>query len=226
VFVPKISQNSSRSVYLRGRIVILNWLAFNAERCAVQFDGKTIDENAPTDTYRMGYVLAPPDQSGTHRVDLIAYGRLGVTATWAFLEFEMKPAMGRDVHISLPTASKPMNLAVTPDSSLALVTDNVRPDVHVINMSTFELEPNPIQVYEPTFSIAITPDGALALATQWYTNGVTVIDIAQRKIETPSIGTGQHPRGIAITPDGTRALVANYTDHNVAVIDIASRKII
>ena len=223
VIVPRVSQNSSLSVYLGGRLVVLRWLAFNAVRCAVQLDDTVIDPNALTDTYRQGYVLSPSAQSGFHRLYLIAYGRLGVTATWAFLEFEMND-MGRYVHISLPRVSKPMNLAVTPDSSLALVTDNVRPDVHVINMSTFELEPNPIQVNGPTFSIAITPDGALALATQWYTNGVTVIDIAQRKIETPSIGTGQHPRGIAITPDGTRALVANYKDHNVAVIDIASRK--
>jgi YVTN family beta-propeller protein len=222
VFVPKISQNSSRSEYLRGRIVILNWLAFNAERCAVQFDGKTIDENAPTDTYRMGYVIAPPDQSGTHRVDLIAYGRSGVTATWTFLGVEIKTGLGDDVN--LPTPSRPMSVAVTPDSSLALVTDRVVGQIFVIEISTLKVER--IEVTgTPHCTIAITPDGQLALATRWYNNGVSVINIAQRNLGW-AIGVASGPRGIAITPDGTQVLVANYKSHDVAVMDLKLRQTI
>lgn len=144
------------------------------------------------------------------------------------------------------TPSYPTGVALTPNGSLAYVTDAVT-SVWVVDTASNSAIATIPAGSDPE-AIAITPDGKHAYVTsitcgQLLCSGpenppqlasVEVIDTASNSLNaTITIGnlpTVQTPgallSGIAISPDGTRAYVSNGQGNQIWVIDTASNQVV
>ena len=114
----------------------------------------------------------------------------------------------------ITVGATPFAVAVSPDGTMALVTDYTSNDITVLDLTT-----SPVSTYtvmidnaDATFEVAITPDGKKALVDCALTAGgygVAVLDLTTSPITMePSIVQVASAAVISITPDGTRALVA------------------
>jgi len=144
------------------------------------------------------------------------------------------------------TPSYPTGVAVTPDGSLAYVTDAVT-SVWVVDTGSNSAIAK-IDAGSDPEAIAITPDGKSAYVTsiscgQLLCSGpnnppqlasVEVIDTASNSL-TATITIGNLPTvqipgvllsGIAISPDGTRAYVSNGEGNQIWAIDTASNQVV
>jgi YVTN family beta-propeller protein len=118
-----------------------------------------------------------------------------------------------------PSATEPMQIAITPDGQTALVT-SLGGAVSFIDLNTNTLVYTLVDFSINPDGIAITPDGATAYVTSFSTTNsvVEVIDIASRK-ETGSILVNSLPQGAFITPDGSQVYITYPTGPSVYVID-------
>lgn len=126
----------------------------------------------------------------------------------------------------IPVATRPLQVAITPDGTTALVTsfDNA---VNFIDLSTnkvtytlqTDLSVNPS-------GIAITPDGASAYITSYNpTNPVVLqIDLASHAT-TATIGVTTYPHSVFLTPDGSQLYVTFPFFNAVYIIDTLSNTI-
>lgn len=144
------------------------------------------------------------------------------------------------------TPSYPTGVAVTPDGSLAYVTDAVA-SVWVVDTGSNSPIAKIAAGSDPE-AIAVTPDGKSAYVTsitcgQLLCSGpgnppqlasVEVIDTASNSL-TATITIGNLPTvqtlgvllsGIAISPDGTRAYVSNGAANQIWAIDTASNQVV
>jgi YVTN family beta-propeller protein len=220
VTVPWISQNSYLKASPSGTFVWLHWLAFNARSCSLLLDGDVIDAEAPTDTYRHGYLLMPPDSPSQHQVSVVAHAVSGnAQASFPFPLFRMHP------RTNIQIGQVPRAIAFTPDSSLALVTDLAASSVTVIDTATLKAEPKTIPVGKQPEAIAVSPDGALAFTADTDNQTVTVIDVATRTPEADKISIPGMPDGVAVTPDGSLLLVSVSKRNVVAIVDVKTRTV-
>jgi YVTN family beta-propeller protein len=121
---------------------------------------------------------------------------------------------------TIPVATRPLQIAVTPDGLTALVTsfDNA---VNFIDLTTnkvtytlqtgYNINPN---------GIAISPDGTTAYITSFNSMDpiVAVIDIASRSI-TATIPGYSYPQSLAISPDGSQLIVTYPFGSQIGIID-------
>lgn len=117
-------------------------------------------------------------------------------------------------------ASLPLQCAVTPDGSTAIVTsfDNA---VNFINLTTNTVSSTlqtPADVNPD--GIAISPDGTLAYITSFnnINSSVQVINIAQQAI-VGSVALNLYPQSLFLTPDGSQLWVTYPFGNEVDVID-------
>lgn len=123
----------------------------------------------------------------------------------------------------IPVATRPLQVAVTPDGSMALVTsfDNA---VNFIDLSSnkvaFTLQTGP--AINPN-GVAISPDGTRAYITSFNSDSpvVAVIDMGSRSI-VATIPTITYPSGATLTPDGSQLWITSPLAGTVAVIDTLS----
>jgi DNA-binding beta-propeller fold protein YncE len=129
----------------------------------------------------------------------------------------------------------PTNLAITPDETLALVTNAMNwvqegeawksaPDnkVYVIDL---EADPpaliDTVEVGQQPSGMAISHAGDLALIANRAGNSISVLSIAGKQVEhLADVDMGGQVAAVAITPDGTRALAAKFPEHKVALVAI------
>jgi YVTN family beta-propeller protein len=109
----------------------------------------------------------------------------------------------------LLTNTKPSNLAITPDGTLALVLQSQTNTVAVIDVSTLQVEADPIPVGSGPTAIAVSADSRFALVTNGSDGTLSVIDIPGRRALPGPLPTGPSPNSVALAPNGTAALVAN-----------------
>ena len=215
--VPWILQNSYVRASPTGRFVSLHWLAGNARRCTVWQDGTAIDI-APADTYLDGYSVVLHGDPRPHTFTVVAHSESGP----ATASQELPPySVGSPV--TIPVGKFPIEVAFTPDSTLALVGNINDANVSILDVATLSVVAT-IPVGQWPGSIAVTPDGALALVATQYGDHVTVIDLATRTLaKTIPVG----PRvAIAVTPDGKLAAAAGAKVPDVAIIDVASGTVV
>jgi len=115
---------------------------------------------------------------------------------------------------TIPVGGAPLQVQVTPDASLAVVTcfDN---EIDLIDLTTNSRAASipTTQDINPS-GVAISPDGSLAYVTSFTnqffggTAAVLVVDIAQRKIVN-TIPVSDFPQSVFITPDGSQAWVTH-----------------
>jgi YVTN family beta-propeller protein len=121
----------------------------------------------------------------------------------------------------IPVQSNPLQVAITPDGTQALVTsydgaltfidtatDNVK---SVLDLSN----------YNPS-GIAISPDGTRAYVTHYLDQQpcLLVVDIPNVKLLSTIPLTHAYPRVVTLTPDGSQAWVNYYGDRVVSIIDL------
>ncbi|HWD24957.1 MAG TPA: YncE family protein [Acidimicrobiales bacterium] len=137
---------------------------------------------------------------------------------------------------SITVGQFPDAVTITPDHSMAYVTNYTSGSVTPINLSTGKVG-KAIAVGNGPAAIAIAPNGKTAYVTDAGTTPigttVTPVNLKTHKALTP-ITVGDGPQGIAITPDGTTAYVANAgavvtgqpgsIGSTVTPIDLATKK--
>jgi YVTN family beta-propeller protein len=220
VVTPSISNNSYAQPSASGQFIWLHWLALNAASCTVELDGLAIDNAAPTDTYLDGYLVVPPSGSSPHLLSVIAQaGSGGAVAPFNFPSVTVTPPA------TVPCGGNgPSAVAITPDSTLALVANFLSGTLSFIDLGSKTVESTRIPVGEWASDVAITPDGKTAFVAAFQSSWVNVVDVPSRSVEANKIGVSA-PVAIAITPDGKLALVSDDMNNQVVVIDVASRTI-
>lgn len=149
--------------------------------------------------------------------------------------------------VDLPTGQWPYNVVVTPNSKLALTSDNGgsgSSDGSVDTSSIIDLEANPPRIIDRVVvgdgpeGLAISPKGDLAVAvilrgsnmknSYFYKkNGsVSVLKIDGKKVtKTQEIEVGGLPEAAAFTPDGKYILVGNYLDQDFSILKVNGSKV-
>ena len=144
--------------------------------------------------------------------------------------------------IDLPTGQWPYNVVVTPDSRLALTSDNGgagSSDGSVDTSSVIDLEASPPRIIDRVVvgdgpeGLAMSPKGNLAVAAIlrgsnnksaffYHKNGsVSVLKIDGKKvIKTGDIEVGSLPEAVQFTPDGNYILVGNFLDQDFSILKV------
>jgi len=141
--------------------------------------------------------------------------------------------------VSLPLLNSifgpPTNLAITPDQTLALVTNSMewqqegagwKPGfdnkVYVIDLTT-----NPpalidtITVGKQPSGMSINRAGSLALVTNRADNSIAVLRIAGKKVTLiDTVTIGEQVTHVVFTPDGKAAIAAKFPGHKLALLEV------
>lgn len=118
----------------------------------------------------------------------------------------------------------PAHVVVTPDGSLAYVTNGGDNSVSVIDTSARKLVAT-IAVGQFPHGLRVSPDGKEVYVANLKGGTVSVIDtVSQREVAQLPVGKG--PAQTGFTPDGRLAFVSLSQENAVALIDPATRKLI
>lgn len=132
------------------------------------------------------------------------------------------------IETTIPVVSRPLQVAITPDGSTAIVTsfDNA---VNFIDLSTnkvvFTLMTDP--AVNPN-GLAISPDGKKAYITSFdpFDPVIQVIDLTSRTITATFTSTLQYPQGATLSPDGSQLWITGPLDNLMEVYDTATNTLI
>lgn len=144
--------------------------------------------------------------------------------------------------LDLPAGQWPYNVAVTPNSKIALTSDNGNAgasDGSVDTTSVIDLEAKPPRIIDRVVvgdgpeGLAVSPKGDLAVAVIlrgsnmknaffYEKNGsVSVLKIDGKKvIKTGDIEVGGLPEAAVFTPDGKYILVGNYLSQDFSILKV------
>jgi len=144
--------------------------------------------------------------------------------------------------VDLPTGQWPYNVVVTPDSKLALTSDNGgagSSDGSVDTTSVIDLEANPPRIIDRVVvgdgpeGLAMSPKGDVAVAAilrgsnnkkafYYQKNGsLSILKIDGKKVtKTQDIEVGGLPEAVAFTPDGKYLLAGNYLDQDFSILKV------
>ena len=146
------------------------------------------------------------------------------------------------VTLPLPNtiAGPPVNLAITPDETLAIVANSLNvvnengvlkqvPDnrLFVIDLTTTPPRLiDTIAVGKQPSGLSINRAGNLALIANRADNSVSVLRITGKKVELiDTVAMGESVAHVRFTPDGKRALAAKFPNHKIAFLDVNGEKV-
>jgi DNA-binding beta-propeller fold protein YncE len=149
--------------------------------------------------------------------------------------------------VDLPTGQWPYNVVVTPNSKIALTSDNGgagSSDGSVDTTSVIDLEANPPRIIDRVVvgdgpeGLAMSPKGDLAVAAIlrgsnmkkaffYNKNGsLSILKIDGKKVtKTQDIEVGGLPEAVAFTPDGKYLLAGNYLDQDFSILKVDGTKV-
>jgi DNA-binding beta-propeller fold protein YncE len=150
--------------------------------------------------------------------------------------------------VDLPTGQWPYNVVVTPNSKIALTSDNGNSgasDGSVDTTSVIDLEANPPRIIDRVVvgdgpeGLAMSPKGDLAVAAIlrgsnankkaffYNKNGsLSILKIDGKKVtKTQDIEVGGLPEAVAFTPDGKYLLAGNYLDQDFSILKVDGTKV-
>jgi len=134
----------------------------------------------------------------------------------------------------------PVNLAITPDQTLAIVANSMNqvqdgaawkpvPDdkIYVIDLTT---DPpkliETVTVGKQPSGLSINRAGNLALVANRNSNDITILRIAGKKVSVVgSVPMGEQVAHVVFTPDGRRALAAKFPGHKIAFLNVDGEKV-
>jgi DNA-binding beta-propeller fold protein YncE len=150
--------------------------------------------------------------------------------------------------VDLPTGQWPYNVVVTPNSKIALTSDNGNAgasDGSVDTTSVIDLEANPPRIIDRVVvgdgpeGLAMSPKGDLAVAAIlrgsnmkkaffYQKNGsLSILKVDGKKVtKTQDIEVGGLPEAVAFTPDGKYLLAGNYLDQDFSILKVNGTKVI
>jgi len=137
-------------------------------------------------------------------------------------------------------AGPPVNLAITPDESLALVANSMnvveeggtRKQVPDTRLFVIDLKSTPprlvdtVNIGKQPSGLSINRAGTLALVANRADNSVSVLRIAGQKVTlVDTVAMGESVAHVRFTPDGKRALAAKFPGHKIALLDVDGEKV-
>ena len=130
------------------------------------------------------------------------------------------------IKTTIPVATRPLQIAITPDGQTALVTsfDNA---VNFIDLTTNKVTFTLMTDFNVNpHGIAINSDGTRAYITSFNTENsvVATIDLAARKVIS-TLFVNAFPQSVYITPDDTQLYVTFPLGNSVYVVDILTNSI-
>lgn len=127
------------------------------------------------------------------------------------------------IKTTIPMAALPLQVAVTPDGSTAVVTSFANA-VNFIDLNTNTVTYT--LMTDPSINphgLAISPDGTRAYITSFNTTAVVlVIDMASHAI-LATIPTISFPQGATLTPDGSQLWITSPLAGSVDIIDTLTK---
>ena len=134
---------------------------------------------------------------------------------------------------TVPVGNRPLGVAVSPDGSAVLVTNNTDGTVSIIDAATNKVRTT-LAVGRLPNAVVVKPDGSRAYVANGGDSTVSVIDLATDAViaTIPLIsarfapGLALSPHAAAISPDGSRVYVMNIPDESVSVIDTATNRVV
>src|ERR1700742_1427847 len=150
--------------------------------------------------------------------------------------------------VDLLTGQFPYNIVVTPNSKIALTSDNGNSgasDGSVDTTSVIDVEANPPRIIDRVVvgdgpeGLAMSPKGDLAVAAIlrgsnankkaffYNKNGsLSILKIEGKKVtKTQDIEVGGLPEAVAFTPDGKYLLAGNYIDQDFSILKVNGTKV-
>jgi DNA-binding beta-propeller fold protein YncE len=150
--------------------------------------------------------------------------------------------------VDLPTGQWPYNVVVTPNSKIALTSDNGNSgasDGSVDTTSVIDLEANPPRIIDRVVvgdgpeGLAMSPKGDVAVAAIlrgsnankkaffYQKNGsLSILKIDGKKVtKTQDIEVGGLPEAVVFTPDGKYLLAGNYIDQDFSILKVNGTKV-
>lgn len=137
-------------------------------------------------------------------------------------------------------AGPPVNLAITPDETLAIVANSLNvviengvlkqvPDnrLFVIDLTTTPpMLIDTVMVGKQPSGLSINRAGNLALIANRADNSVSVLRITGKKVELiDTVAMGESVAHVRFTPDGKRALAAKFPNHKIAFLEVNGEKV-
>jgi DNA-binding beta-propeller fold protein YncE len=134
----------------------------------------------------------------------------------------------------------PVNLAITPDESLALVANSMDwvqdgsawKGVPGNDIFVIDLKSNPpaliatVKGGKQPSGMAINRAGNLALVANRADNSITVLSIRGKEVKVvDTVAIGEQVSAVAFTPDGKRALAAKNVNNKAAVLEVDGEKV-
>jgi len=150
--------------------------------------------------------------------------------------------------VDFPTGQWPYNVVVTPNSKMALTSDNGNSgasDGSVDTTSVIDLEANPPRIIDRVVvgdgpeGLAMSPKGDVAVAAilrgsnnkkAFYYNkngSLSILKIDGKKVtKTQDIEVGGLPEAVAFTPDGKYLLAGNYLSEDFSILKVDGTKVV
>ena len=152
----------------------------------------------------------------------------------------LEPNIVANLPVKNSVVGPPVNVAIHPSGSIALVADSVNvveeggalkqvPDdkIYVI-----DLKSNPVKVVHTVTGpkqpsgLSISPSGDLALVANRADKSVSVLAIHGTDVKlTDTIPMGDEVSQVVFTPDGKRALATKFSAHKVALLEVNGEKV-
>jgi YVTN family beta-propeller protein len=127
----------------------------------------------------------------------------------------------------ISVASRPLEVAMTPDATTAVVTsyDQALTFIDTASNNVSATMSVPPDLFPQ--GIAITPDGTRAYVTSFIDSGpcVFVVDLVGRKLLTRIPMPKQYPLSVTLTPDGSQAWVSFLQQDGIVIIDTLTNTI-
>ena len=151
-----------------------------------------------------------------------------------------KPRLVASLPLVNSVFGPPVNLAITPDESLALVANSmdwVQEDgkwkgVPGSDIFVIDLKANPpalvatIKGGKQPSGMAINRAGKLALVANRADNSVSVLSIAGKEVKVvDTVAMGEQVSAVAFTPDGKRALASKNVNNKAALLSVDGEKV-
>src|SRR2546430_3730602 len=152
----------------------------------------------------------------------------------------MNPRIVASLALMNSVFGPPVNLAITPDESLALVANSMDwvqdgaawKGVPGSDIFVIDLKANPpalvstVKAGRQPSGMAINRAGNLALVTNRADNSISVLSIRGKEVKVvDTVAMGEQVSAVAFTPDGKRALAAKNVNNKAAVLEVDGEKV-
>ena len=152
----------------------------------------------------------------------------------------LAPRIVASLQLDNTIAGPPVNLAISPDGSLAILANSlnvveeagVRKQVPDNRLFVIDLAATPpklidtLAIGKQPSGLSINRAGTLALVANRADGSVSVLRIAGKKVELiDTVVIGEQVAHVRFTPDGKRALAVKFPGHKVALLEVDGEKV-